>query len=154
MPVEAGFGRETLSASSLVWSSQSNLQLRFLFFAPLGPSDEAVHTSVPLPTAMVTARSKISCTPLISLLLHSRYVAPILRATVAPCSGVTGVSPCVFSRSMQVRLVRRSDLRPTRMTGVVGQKCKTSGYHFRSSVSFSLATKFSLDHVPIDVPCP
>ena len=31
---------------------------------------------------------------------------------------------------MQVRLLRKSDLRPTRMSGVVGQKWRTSGYHF------------------------
>ena len=30
---------------------------------------------------------------------------------------------------MQVRFVRRSDLRPQRMMGVVGQKWRTSGYH-------------------------
>ena len=30
---------------------------------------------------------------------------------------------------MQVRLLRRSDLRPTRISGVVGQKWRTSGYH-------------------------
>ena len=30
---------------------------------------------------------------------------------------------------MQVRLFRRSDLSPTRTKGVVGQKCRTSGYH-------------------------
>jgi hypothetical protein len=31
---------------------------------------------------------------------------------------------------MQVLLVRRSDFRPTRIIGVVGQKCRTSGYHY------------------------
>jgi len=82
------------------------------------------------PTAVSTAISKISCTPSISLLLHSTYVAPICFATLAPCSGVTGVRPWVFSRSMQARLVRRSDFRPTRMRGVVGQKWRTSGYHW------------------------
>lgn len=30
---------------------------------------------------------------------------------------------------MQVRLLRRSDLRPQRIMGVVGQKWRTSGYH-------------------------
>lgn len=30
---------------------------------------------------------------------------------------------------MQVRFERRSDLRPTRIRGVEGQKCRTSGYH-------------------------
>ena len=32
---------------------------------------------------------------------------------------------------MQSRLLRRSDFRPTRMRGVVGQKWRTSGYHWR-----------------------
>lgn len=31
---------------------------------------------------------------------------------------------------MQLRLWRRSDLRPQRIMGVVGQKCRTSGYHY------------------------
>lgn len=31
---------------------------------------------------------------------------------------------------MQVLRKRRSDLSPTRMSGVYGQKCRTSGYHF------------------------
>lgn len=31
---------------------------------------------------------------------------------------------------MHVLLVRRSDFNPTRIIGVVGQKCKTSGYHW------------------------
>lgn len=31
---------------------------------------------------------------------------------------------------MQLRLCRRSDLSPSKMTGVVGQKCNTSGYHW------------------------
>lgn len=31
---------------------------------------------------------------------------------------------------MQERFRRRSDLRPIRIMGVVGQKCTTSGYHF------------------------
>ncbi len=31
---------------------------------------------------------------------------------------------------MQARFVRRSDLRPMRMSGVVGQKWRTSGYHY------------------------
>lgn len=35
---------------------------------------------------------------------------------------------------MQTRLLRRSDLRPTRMSGVVGQKWRTSGYHWEESV--------------------
>lgn len=76
-----------------------------------------------------TASSKTWSTPCISLLLHSTYVAPIRFATAWPCSGVTGVRPWVLRRSMHVRLVRRSDFRPTRMRGVVGQKWRTSGYH-------------------------
>lgn len=32
---------------------------------------------------------------------------------------------------MQVRLERRSDFRPQRIMGVVGQKWRTSGYHCR-----------------------
>ncbi len=31
---------------------------------------------------------------------------------------------------MQLRLLRRSDLRAQRMMGVVGQKWRTSGYHW------------------------
>ena len=80
-------------------------------------------------TATLMAVSKISSTPFISLLLHSMYRAFMRAATDWPCSEVTGVSPCVFSRSIQVRLLRRSDLRPRSMMGVVGQKCRTSGYH-------------------------
>lgn len=80
-------------------------------------------------TAMSTALANTSSTPRISLLLHSTYVAPIRCATALPCSGVMGVSPWVLRSSMHVRLVRRSDFRPTRMMGVVGQKCRTSGYH-------------------------
>ena len=34
---------------------------------------------------------------------------------------------------MQVFFVRRSDFRPTNIIGVVGQKCKTSGYHYVTS---------------------
>lgn len=88
--------------------------------------------SISCPTAVLTANSKTSSTPCISLLLHSTYMAPIRLATAWPCSGVTGVRPWVLRRSMQDRLARRSDLRPTRMRGVVGQKCRTSGYHCRS----------------------
>ncbi len=84
---------------------------------------------ISIPTAVSTASSNTSCTPFISLLLHSTYVAPICLATFCPCSCVTGVRPWVLSRSMQVRLVRRSDFRPMRMRGVVGQKWRTSGYH-------------------------
>ena len=81
------------------------------------------------PTAVSTASSNTSCTPDISLLLHSTYMAPIWLATFWPCSAVTGVRPWVLRRSMQDFLLRRSDLRPTRMRGVVGQKWRTSGYH-------------------------
>jgi hypothetical protein len=35
---------------------------------------------------------------------------------------------------MHVLLERRSDFRPTRTRGVVGQKWRTSGYHWRLSV--------------------
>ena len=80
---------------------------------------------------MSMAVSKISCTPVISLDEHSMYLAPIFVATALPCCCVTGVSPCVFRSSMHVRLCRRSDLRPQRMIGVVGQKWRTSGYHCR-----------------------
>lgn len=93
--------------------------------------------SISCPTAVLTASSKTSSTPLISLLLHSTYIAFICRATRCPCSGVTGVNPWVLSKSMQERFVRRSDLRPTSMSGVVGQKWRTSGYHWMNSqVSF------------------
>lgn len=43
---------------------------------------------------------------------------------------------------MQVRLFLRSDLRPQRMMGVVGQKWRTSGYHWKESVS-----KFSSEEI-------
>jgi hypothetical protein len=69
-----------------------------------------------------TASSKTRSTPRISLLLHSTYVAPIRVATACPCSGVTGVRPCVLRRSMHVFFDLRSDFRPTRINGVVGQK--------------------------------
>lgn len=85
--------------------------------------------SISCPTAVLTASSKTSSTPRISLLLHSTYTAFMRFATAWPCSGVTGVRPWVLRRSMQARLVRRSDLRPTRIRGVVGQKWRTSGYH-------------------------
>jgi hypothetical protein len=43
---------------------------------------------------------------------------------------------------MQVFLLRRSDLRPQRMMGVVGQKWRTSGYHYCMIVSIiTLASK-------------
>lgn len=89
---------------------------------------ESVATSCPR-TVTSMAVSKISCTPVISLDEHSMYRAPIFAATDLPCCCVTGVRPCVLRSSMQVRLFRRSDLRPQRMMGVVGQKWRTSGYH-------------------------
>lgn len=95
--------------------------------APMPPAEP--RSSLPAFTAILTASSNTSSTPTISLLLHSTYVAPIRDATAAPCSGVTGVRPCVLSRSIQARFVRRSDFRPTRIKGVVGQKWRTSGYH-------------------------
>lgn len=81
-------------------------------------------------TVTSMAVSNISCTPVISLDEHSMYLAPIFWATDLPCCCVTGVRPCVLRSSMQVRLFRRSDLRPQRMMGVVGQKWRTSGYHW------------------------
>ena len=88
-------------------------------------------------TTVFIAWVKISSTPVISLLLHSIYFAPIFRATAMPCSWVTGVKPWVLSRSMHVLFVRRSDLRPTRMRGVYGQKWRTSGYHCTCQLSRS-----------------
>lgn len=80
-------------------------------------------------TATSRAVSKMSCTPFISFEEHSIYIAPILSATARPCCCVTGVRPWVLRSSMQVLLLRRSDLRPQRIMGVVGQKWRTSGYH-------------------------
>jgi hypothetical protein len=93
------------------------------------------------------AVSKISCTPFISLDEHSMYLAPIFVATDFPCCVVTGVRPCVLRSSMHVRLCRRSDLRPQRMIGVVGQKWRTSGYHWEESVK-SLIWEMCCWHVP------
>lgn len=90
------------------------------------------HPCSSIEIAASTAFAKTSSTPRISLLLHSAYVAPIRWATFSPCSGVMGVKPWVFRSSMQVRLLRKSDFRPTRIIGVVGQKCRTSGYHYRN----------------------
>ena len=50
---------------------------------------------------------------------------------------------------MQVFLVRRSDLRPTRIMGVVGQKCKTSGYHCTA-----LAEEIRKPLDCLSLPCP
>lgn len=80
-------------------------------------------------TAVSIAVSNISCTPVISFDEHSMYMALIFLATSAPCALVTGVRPCVLRSSIHVRLLRRSDLRPQRIMGVVGQKWRTSGYH-------------------------
>jgi hypothetical protein len=44
---------------------------------------------------------------------------------------------------MQARLVRRSDLRPTRIRGVVGQKWRTSGYHYVESVQSLCSVMYS-----------
>jgi hypothetical protein len=98
---------------------------------------------------MSMAVSKISCTPFISLEEHSMYFAPIFVATDLPCCCVTGVRPCVFRSSMHVRLFRRSDLRPQRMIGVVGQKWRTSGYHWKESVkSLGRIRLHEHEHVP------
>lgn len=124
------------------------LQVRFLIFLPgrAPPPPEgmalarllrllrpvgcwAVHPCSSIVMASSTALAKTSSTPRISLLLHSAYVAPIRWATFSPCSGVIGVRPCVLRSSIQVRLLRKSDFKPTRIMGVVGQKCRTSGYH-------------------------
>jgi hypothetical protein len=51
---------------------------------------------------------------------------------------------------MHVRLLRRSDLRPTRMRGVVGQKWRTSGYHF-AFVSLFLFDVESIAHLVHDI---
>ena len=93
--------------------------------------------------AVLIASSKTSATPLCSLALHSIYVAPIRSATACPCSGVTGVRPCVRRSSMHVRLFRRSDLRPTKTRGVVGQKCRTSGYHCGGQSRYSYGERKS-----------
>ena len=98
---------------------------------------------------MSMAVSKISCTPFISLEEHSMYFAPILVATDLPCCCVTGVRPCVLRSSMHVRLFRRSDLRPQRMIGVVGQKWRTSGYHWEESVKL-----LEWEMCYQNVPCP
>ena len=123
------------------------LQVRFLIFLPgrgppppegtalarllrlLRPIGCGANQSSSIEMAESTALAKTSSTPRISLLLHSAYVAPIRWATFAPCSGVMGVRPCVLRSSIQVRLLRKSDFKPTRIIGVVGQKCRTSGYH-------------------------
>ena len=63
------------------------------------------------------------------------YIAPIFCATALPCCWVTGVRPCVLRSSMQVRFDRRSDFKPQRIMGVVGQKWSTSGYHLSSTFS-------------------
>lgn len=93
-------------------------------------------------TVTSMAVSKISCTPVISLEEHSMYLAPIFWATDLPCCCVTGVRPCVLRSSMQVRLFRRSDLRPQSMMGVVGQKWRTSGYHWEVLVHLEIIKKF------------
>lgn len=119
--------RDTVSRKQEATQVHRILQLRF-FFLLLG-------TPLPLlaicrsalrfsssPTATVIARLKMSSTPVISLLLHSMYEAPILEATCLPCSVVTGVRPWLRRSSIQFFLCRRSDFRPSKMIGVVGQK--------------------------------
>lgn len=118
-------------------TAQRILQLLLFFrFAgtapPLDPPRFCAPSSSSRPlTAVSMAVSKISCTPFISFDEHSMYMAPILSATARPCCCVTGVRPWVLRSSMQVRFVRRSDFRPQRMMGVVGQKWRTSGYHWK-----------------------
>ena len=117
-----------LAPQRMHYADQRILQL-LLFFrlagapaaAPL-PLVCATSSSSRPRTAVSIAVSKISCTPLISFDEHSMYIAPIFSATARPCCCVTGVRPCVLRSSIQVRFVRRSDLRPQRMMGVVGQK--------------------------------
>ena len=126
-----------LASQRTYYADQRILQL-LLFFrlagAPVGaPVPFAVSISSRPRTAVSSAVSKISCTPLISFDEHSMYIAPIFSATARPCCCVTGVRPCVLSSSIQVRFVRRSDFRPQRIMGVVGQKWRTSGYHYDMS---------------------
>ena len=117
------------------------LQVLFLIFLrsftaallPLLPPRSKLSSSTWI--AVLMASSKTSATPICSFAEHSIYLAPILFATAWPCSGVTGVRPCVRRSSIHVRLFRRSDLRPTRTSGVVGQKCRTSGYHCESQLT-------------------
>jgi hypothetical protein len=58
---------------------------------------------------------------------HSK--APILAATAAPSSSVTGCCPCFFSSAIVAASFRRSLLQPTSTNGTPGQKCRTSGTH-------------------------
>lgn len=58
-----------------------------------------------------------------------RY-APISRAMARPCGYVMGDSFLSRSLSMVSLSSRRSSLVPTRMMGVLGQWCRTSGYHW------------------------
>lgn len=127
------------------WFVYRNLQLLFFFLIPplcwpppeLPGADCCCWLLLSFWTTVLMAEMNISSTPVISLLLHSMYLAPILLATAIPCSCVTGVKPWVLRRSMQVLLVRRSDLRPTRTSGVYGQKWRTSGYHCREPLEMN-----------------
>jgi hypothetical protein len=143
----------------------------FLFLSPLIPLPRPPALVISLSSssriATIIAVSKISSTPMFSLDEHSIYRAPMRCAIAMPCSGVTGVRPWVLRRSMQVFLWRRSDFRPRRIKGVVGQKWRTSGYHcFRlllahrvhlSCESFTRGAgkcKCTNDIKGIDLPCP
>ena len=131
-------------------STQRILQLLLFFLfagaAAVAPPSFPVSSSSRPRTAMSMAVSKISCTPFISFEEHSMYIAPIFSATARPCCCVTGVRPWVLRSSMQVLLLRRSDLRPQRMMGVVGQKWRTSGYHYDTSVESR--NKWMLNNTP------
>lgn len=123
--------------------NHSILQVRFLILFPPPPPPPPCPALLPglklwrllfqpcssTATTVLTARENTSSTPRISLLLHSTYDAFMRLAIISPCSWVTGVRPWVLSSSMQFRLPRRSDFKPTRIIGVVGQKWRTSGYH-------------------------
>lgn len=115
--------KEKKENSSQPWSSYKIVHFFFFF-----------NFFCPWPTAISIAKSNTSCTPIISLLLHSAYRAPMRFATSSPCCCVTGVIPCVLRSSITFLFFRRSVLRPTRTTGVEGQKWRTSGYHYKRNV--------------------
>lgn len=107
------------------------IRQRLLFFflpreCPLTPSSP--------PTARSMPRLKRSSTPSPRFDEHSRYSAFILVAVCMPCCVVTGDIPWALSSSKHVRFDRRSVLSPTRTSGVLGQKWRTSGYHCILSV--------------------
>lgn len=60
---------------------------------------------------------------------HSIYSAPISRATIPPCSRVTGIWPCALNIRRVWSSLRRSVLVATRISGTPSQKCATSGNH-------------------------